>query len=274
MYFCSMLKNRYLILISVICLMAFASCGNHTQILKSTDNEYKYNSAMHYYGQKDYNRALQLFDVLQSAYRGKPQGEEIAYYTAECYYNMKDYDIASHYYKRYAVNYPFAKNVEAALFRSACCYYLESPSIELDQEDTYMAIKEFQSFKDLYPQSVYADSANRLIETLENKIVEKDFNTCMLYYKMEEFQAAITSFERFLKANPTTIHREEIINYMVLTYAKYAEKSVLEKQRERYELALEKYNTLTYMYPDSKYVTALEPTVEKIRTELSNIKTK
>ena len=60
----------------------------------------------------------------------------------------------------------------------------------------------------------------------------------------------------------------------VLTYAKYAEKSVLEKQRERYELALEKYNTLMYMYPDSKYVADLEPVVEKIKTELTNIKTK
>ncbi len=274
MYFCSMLKNRCFILICVICLMSFASCSKHNQVLKSTDNEYKYNTAMYYYGQKDYNRALQLFDVLQSAYRGKPQGEEIAYCTAECYYKMKDYNVASHYYKRYVVNYPFAKNVESALFRSACCYYLESPSMELDQEDSYVAIKEFQSFIDLYPQSVYVDSANKLIDTLKYKIIEKDFNTCMLYYKMEEFQAAITSFERFLKENPTTIHREEIVNYMVLTYAKYAEKSVFEKQRERYELALEKYNTLSYMYPDSKYITELEPTVEKIRTELSNIKTK
>ena len=274
MYFCTMLKNKFLILVGIVCLLVFVSCSKHTQILKSTDNEYKYNAAMYYYGQNDYNRALQLFDVLQSVYRGKPQGEEIAYCTAECYYKMKDYDIASHYYKRYVVNYPFAKNVESALFRSACCYYLESPSIELDQEDSYMAIKEFQSFIDLYPQSVYVDSANRLIDTLKYKIVEKDFNICMLYYKMEEFQAAITSFESFLKDNPTTIHREEIINYMVLTYAKYAEKSVLEKQRERYELALEKYNTLMYMYPDSKYVADLEPVVEKIKTELTNIKTK
>ena len=274
MYFCTMLKNKFLILIGFICLMAFVSCGKNNQILKSTDNEYKYNAAMYYYGQKDYNRALQLFEVLQPVYRGKPQGEEISYCTAECYYKMKDYNIASHYYKRYAVNYPFAKNVESAVFRSACCYYLESPGIELDQEDTYTAIKEFQSFIDLYPQSAFVDSANKLIDTLRYKIVEKDFNTCMLYYKMEEFQAAITSFESFLKENPTTIHREEIINYMVLTYAKYAEKSVFEKQRERYELALEKYNTLMYMYPDSKYIAELESTVEKIRTELSNIKTK
>ena len=274
MYFCTMLKNKFLILIGVVCLMVFASCSKHTQILKSTDNEYKYNAAMAYYEQKDYNRALQLFDVLQAAYRGKPQGEEIAYYTAECYYKMKDYNIASHYYKRYAVNYPFAKNVEPALFRSACCYYLESPSIELDQEDSYTAIKEFQNFIDLYPHSSFVDSANVLIDTLKYKIAEKDFNICMLYYKMEEYQAAITSFEDFLKDNPTTIHREEIINYMVLTYANYADNSVVEKQRERYELALEKYNTLVYMYPESKYIAELEPVVERVKVELTNIKTK
>ena len=258
----------------MLVLAAFVSCSSHNKILKSTDNEYKYKAAMAYFEQKDYNRALQLFDILQSAYRGKPEAEEIAYYTADCYYNMSDYEIASHYFKRYAVNFPFAKRTEFALFRSACCYYLESPNISLDQTESYTAISEFQSFVDLYPKSIYVDSANQLIDTLRYKIAEKDFNTCMLYYKMEEFQAAITSFERFIKENPTTIHREEIINYMVLTYAKYAEQSVLEKQRERYELALEKYNTLTYMYPESKYITELESTVEKIRTELSNIKTK
>lgn len=274
MYFCNMLKSKFFILVGIVCMMLFVSCSKHTQILKSTDNEYKLSAAKYYYGQKDYNRALQLFDVLQSAYRGKPQGEEIAYLTAECYYNMKDYNIASHYYKRYAVNYPFAQNVEHALFRSACCYYMESPGIELDQEDSYLAIKEFQSFINLYPQSSFIDSANRLIDTLKYKIVEKDFNTCMLYYKMDEYQAAITSFENFLKDNPATSHREEIINYMVLTYYKYAEKSVALKQRERYELALEKYNTLIYMYPESKYIAELEPTVEKVKLELSNIKTK
>lgn len=274
MYFCNMLKNKCFILLGIFCLMAFVSCNKHTQILKSTDNEYKYKVAMSYYENKDYNRALQLFDILQQVYRGKPQGEEIAYCMAECYYNMKDYEIASHYYKRYVVNYPFAKNAEAALFRSACCYYMESPNIALDQTDTYAAISEFQSFVDLYPQSAFVDSANRLIDTLEYKIVEKDFNTCMLYYKMEEYQAAITSFENFLKDNPTTSHREEIINYMVLTYYKYAENSVSSKQKERYELALEKYNTLNYMYPESEYISKLEPTIEKIKTELSNIKTK
>ena len=91
---------------------------------------------------------------------------------------------------------------------------------------------------------------------------------------MDEYQAAIASFESFIKEYPTTPHREEVINYMVLTYYNYAQNSIESKQRERYELALEKYNTLTYMYPDSKYVKSLEPIVNKINQELTNIKTK
>ena len=269
-----MRKNWFFISVVMLFVAIFVSCGSHNKILKSTDNEYKYNVAMMYYKQKDYNRALQLFDILQSAYRGKPQAEEIAYYTADCYYNMKDYEIASHYFKRFAVNYPFAERTEFALFRSACCYYLESPNISLDQTESYTAISEFQSFVDLYPKSIYVDSANQLIDTLRYKISEKDFNTCMLYYKMEEYQAAITSFESFMKENPATPHREDIMNYMVLTYYKYAEKSVEEKQRERYELALEKYNTLVYIFPESKYTKELEPVVEEVIFELSNIKTK
>lgn len=255
--------------------MAFASCNSYNKLLKSTDNEQKYQAALSYYEKKDYNRALQLFDVLQAAYRGKPEGENIAFLTAECYYKMRDYNIASHYYKRYVVNYPFAKNAEDALFRSACCFYLESPSVSLDQTDSYTAISEFQSFVDIYPQSVLVDSANQLIDTLRYKISEKDYNTCMLYFKMEEYQAAITSFENFIKEYPATRHREEIMRNMVLTYYNYAENSVLEKQKERYELAIEKYNTLTYMYPESPYILELEPIIEKIKVELTkNNKTK
>ena len=269
-----MRRSKFFISIMMVSLMTLMSCNKHTQLLKSTDNELKYQAAMSYYEKKDYNRALQLFDVLQAAYRGKPQGEEVAFYTAECYYNMRDYEIASHYYKRFVVNYPFSKRAESSLFRSACCYYLESPKVSLDQTQTYTAISELQNFIDLYPQSTLIDSANVIMDTLNYKLQEKDFNTCMLYYKMDEYQAAIASFERFIKEYPTTPHREEVINYMVLTYYNYAQNSIESKQRERYELALEKYNTLTYMYPDSKYVKSLEPIVNKINQELTNIKTK
>lgn len=263
-----MQKSRFIILIMLSFVM-LTSCSKYTKLLKSTDNEAKYAEAMRYYEKKKYDRTLQLFDVLQSAYRGKAEGENIAFLTAECYYKKADYEIASQYYKRYAANYPYATRTEKALFNSAMCYYNISPGASLDQTDTKTAITEFQNFIDLFPKSELVDVANGKIDTLRMKLEEKDYRNCMLYYKMEEYQAATTSFETFMKDYPGTAHREEILAYMVVNYYRYAEKSVDAKKRERYELAIEKFNTLSYIFPESSYIQDIEPIIAEIREKLS-----
>lgn len=263
-----MQKNK-LIIPAILCLVMFASCSKYTKLLKSTDNEAKYEEALKYYEKKNYDRALQLFDVLQSAYRGQREGENIAFLTAECYYNKTDYDIASQYYKRYAANYPYASRTEDAVFKSAMCYYRLSPGVSLDQTDTYTAITEFQNFIEVFSDSELVKVAYGKIDTLKMKLEEKDYRKCLLYYKMEEYQAATTSFETFMKDYPGTAHREEILGYMVVNYYRYAEKSVASKKRERYELAVEKFNTLTYIFPESKFIPDLEPIVAEIREKLS-----
>lgn len=266
-----MLKNRFFLLITM-CLLVFVSCSKYTKLLKGTDNEAKYQAALEYYEKQNYDRALQLFDVMQSYFRTKPEGETIAYLTAECYYHKEDYVIASSYYKRFVTRYPLSKNTEEALYKSALCYYIISPKMTLDQSDSYTAIKEFQNFIDVFPSSPRVAEANARIDTLRTKIEEKEYDICRLYFKMEEYQAAITSYEAFLKDHPATPYREEILNNMVINYYRYAENSVKSKQRERYELAIEKYNTLCYMFPDSEYIAKLEPTVKKIREKLEKYK--
>ena len=229
-----MLRNRFILSV-IMCLLVFTSCSKYSKLLKGTDYEAKYKAALEYYEKKNYDRALQLFDVMQSYYRTKPEGETISYLTAEC-------------------------------------YYLISPKTSLDQSDTYTAIKEFQTFADVFPQSPRVAEANARIDTLRVKLEEKEYDICKLYFKMEEYQAAITSYETFLKDHPTTEHREEILSDMVVNYYRYAENSVRAKQRERYELALEKYNTLCYVYPESEYIPKLEGTVKKIREKLEKYK--
>ena len=75
---------------AVLGTMALASCNDFNRLVKSTDNEMKYEVAMDYYDRGDFNHALQLFDLLQAAYRNTPKGENITYRTAECYYNQQD----------------------------------------------------------------------------------------------------------------------------------------------------------------------------------------
>ena len=265
------MKNRILIL-TALCALVFASCNDFGRLVKSTDNEMKYEVAMDYYDRGDYSHALQLFDLLQAAYRNTPRGENITYRTAECYYNQKDYDIAAFYYNKFCSTYPFSKSAERAAFMNAYCSYMLSPESGLDQTNTHEAIKHLKAYAERYPNSDSLERVNQLIDNLNEKLEEKDYNICRLYYRMENYNSAITSFENMLKNHPNTKHREEILFDMASTYYDYAENSVAEKQRERYESCVEQCNTLTYLYPDSPYVSEAQAIAAKARKKLENIK--
>lgn len=252
-------------------LLCCTACNEFDRILKSTDNDMKYEVAMDYYDRKDYNHALQLFDLLQNAFRSTPKGEFVAYRTAMCYYLTHDFEIAGYYFNKFVNSYPFSKDAEKAAYMNAYCNYLISPHSTLDQTSTYNAISKLKAFVERYPESDSVARANELIADLNLKLEEKDYNICRLYYRMENYNAAITCFENLLKNYPNTIHREEILSDMAKTYYEYAENSVPEKQKERYEACIERYNTLSYLFPDSQYLKEVEAVANKARKKLENI---
>ena len=265
------MKNRLLIL-SLLAFMAFTSCNDFNRLVKSTDNEMKYEVAVDYYERGDYNHALQLFDLLQASFRNTPRGESITYKTAMCYYHQDDYALAGYYFHRFLQTYPFSRDAEKAAFMQAYCSYLLSPEPGLDQTNTFNAIKQLNSFAERYPNSDSLNRVNELLTNLNDKLEEKDYNICRLFYRMENYSAAITSFENMLKKYPNTTHREEIIFDMAKTYYDYAENSVAEKQRERYESCIEQCNALSYLYPESKHFNDVQNIATKARKKLENIK--
>ena len=265
------MKNRFLIL-ALLALAGFSSCNDFSRLVKSTDNEAKYEVAVDYYERGDYNHALQLFDLLQASFRNTPRGEDITYKTAQCYYLQDDYEIASYYYNRFVQSYPFSRNAEKAAFMQAYCSYLLSPESGLDQTNTFDALKQLKAFEERYPKSDSLTRVRELLTDLNEKLEEKDYNVCRLFYRMENYSAAITSFENMLKKYPNTTHREEILFDMAKTYYDFAENSVADKQRERYESCIEQCNTLSYLYPGSKYLTDANNIATKARKKLENIK--
>ena len=198
-------------------------------------------------------------------------GEMITYRTAMCYYMTCDYDIASYYFNKFVNTYPFSKDAERAAFMDAYCSYMVSPNVTLDQQSTVTAINHIESYIEHFPDGDSVPRAKELLADLNNKLEEKDYNICILYYRMENYNAAITWFENLLKKYPNTSHREEILSDMAKTYYYYAENSVQEKQKERYEACIERYNTLSYLYPDSPRLKETANIAEKARKKLKNL---
>lgn len=259
-----MSKNAFFYLLILSGIMVFGSgCKNYSKIVKSPDNELKYNTAMDFYESGHFKKAITFFDLVRTFYQGTKKGEKLTYYTANSYFQVKDYQLASYYFKQYQQMYPKGKHAEESAYLQAFCTYLRSPRYELDQSISYQAIGELQSFVSRYPKSIRVVKAEELIKKLNLKQEQKDYNIALLYYKMESYQACITSFENLLDNYSDSPNREKYMYYIGKAYYEYAAKSIPQKQKERFEKMVEAYNNLLYLYPKSEYLAELKPLSEK-----------
>ncbi|MCF8235543.1 MAG: outer membrane protein assembly factor BamD [Bacteroidales bacterium] len=249
-----MFKKAFYIMMVLLLAVVVSSCSKYQQLLKSTDNELKYEKAIEYFEQGDYYKSLMLLQQLNAVYRGTNKAEKLTYYMAYCYYEQKDYILASYYFKRYAQNFPRTDRAEECLYMNAYCYYLDSPRYSLDQSNTFTAIKELQLFINQYPDSERVDKANELMDDLRDKLEEKAFEIAELYYKMGDYQAAITSFKNILKDFPDAEYKEEVMLYILKAYYDYAINSIKEKKEERLADAVQAFETFVYNFPESEYL--------------------
>ncbi|MFC2101371.1 outer membrane protein assembly factor BamD [Bacteroidota bacterium] len=236
----------------ILLISTIVSC-KHSRLLKNPDLDTKYTAAIAYYNEKDYSRALQLFDQMMGAIRATDKAEDLYYYYSYCYYYQKDYTLASYYFKRYYTSFPNTSRAEECLFMSAYCNFLSSPTYSLDQTSTYDAIKELQLFMNIYPKSKRIPECNDLIDRMRAKLEMKDYKIAKLYYRMKDFAAAITTFHNILTEYPETVHREEILFLVIKSYAKYASLSVKEKQYERFTNTTIAFQDFYKEFPASKF---------------------
>ena len=254
MYICAMLmKMRNFAPIVLVFLLLFSSCSDYNKVVKSTDYEFKYKKALEYYEAGEHVRSSTLLKELLNIYRGTSRADKVYYYYAKSQFGMKDNLMAGHYFKTLVKEFPRSEFAEESQFMVGYCYYLDSPSVRLDQQVTQQAIDALQLFINLYPRSARVEEANRLIIELRDKLVYKSYLSGKLYFDLKNYKAAVVALTSSLKDFHDTKYREELM--FMLLKAKYllATKSVEEKKRERLSSALDEYFTFVDEYPESKH---------------------
>lgn len=246
------------------------SCSSFQKLLKSSDNELKYTKAVEYYEKGKYSPAQQLFEQIQSFYKGTDKAEKIAFYTANCYYKQKDYILGGYYFKSFSTNFSTSQYAEEALYMSAYCNYLESPRSSLDQTSTNEAISSLQLFITQYPKSSRIAECNKLIDELRSKLEKKDIDIAMLYYKMSDYKASIVSLNNVLKDYPDTKSKELILYSILDAKYQYAVNSIAEKRLERMQAASEAYDELAAGFPVGEYSEKALNIKKNISKELGN----
>ena len=244
------MKNIFILTIFSL----FLSCSNYQKLLKSEDFDQKYESAVNYYNDADYSRALPLLEDLLSAFKGSSRSEDVYYYYIYTNFYLGDYYNASYHFKNFSKTFFSSKKSEEMAFMAAYCLFLDSSDYNFDQTNTFNAISELELFISEYPDSEKKSEAESLITDLNKKLEKKELEIAKLYYKTGKYKASLYAFNTFIEKYPNSSHQEEVLYVQTKAYFELAKNSVEEKKKLRIKEFIFAYQNFILTYPDSNYL--------------------
>ena len=101
-----------------------SSCGKYQKVLRSDDYNYKYEQAVAYYEDGDYNRAMPLFNELSTVMKGTSKIQEVSFYYAYCNYSTRDNLMAAYLFRNYTINFPNSKHTAGLRLRRSVVRFM------------------------------------------------------------------------------------------------------------------------------------------------------
>ncbi len=245
---------KKIILIS-ISLLLLVSCEKRlNQALKSTDKDFILKVAEEYEKKNKYTQAISLYEYAAKFVVGTDDAPEVAYRSANLNYKDQNYRLAAHQFKNFVSSYPKDPRVDEAAYMVAYCYFIDSPEYNLDQTNTYDALRELQAFIDTYPNSDKVSECNMMIDELNRKLEKKAFENAKTLYKITEYKGAIVAFDNVLEDFPDTKLKEDVSIYLLRSKTELAVNSIHKLQNDRINEAEKTYANFIKQYPSSQYL--------------------
>lgn len=239
---------------TLLALLVAVGCKTEFDVLlASGDNDAKYDAAFKLFEEGKYQKAATLFESMAFAYNGTARDDTVQYYWGLCNYMFGDYDTAETNFQSFINNFHGSPFTENATFLRVKCLYDFTLRYELDQVPTHTAITAISEYIIDYPQTEHMDECMAMLNELDARLDRKAFENARLYYKMEDYLAAMTALRNVLKDDSDNIYREDILYYTAMASYKYALNSVEARQKDRYLSFVDDYYNFIGEYPESSY---------------------
>lgn len=243
--------------LATCCILSFVfmflSCRS-SDISQNLSAEDRFERGKHEFENEDYLDAIDDFMSLTLQFPGSSLADDAQFYLGECRFQRGEYLLAAYEYQTLKRSMPASPLVPLAQYKTGLCYYKLSPKTPLDQNHTRKAIDEFQTFLEYFPTHDFVSDAEAKIRELNNRLAKKDYDTAVLYMKMENYKAATFYFESLLE------------KYHDSEYAERAHVGKLQAlmARKKYEEAKIDVDKFLMIYPNSEF----KSTVKSIQYEI------
>jgi len=261
--------TRYILSAMMLLIIMASGCRNTSFIQPGDTLEVAYEKALALYEDEKWDEAAGAFSAVLTLGRGSNVAQDAQFYLAEANFKNKRYLVAASEYERFTLLYPDSPRRETADLNIARCYYELSPRYKLDQTYTVQAIENFNIFLSRYPSSENREEAIASIDALREKLAQKIYSAADFYRRTQRYEAAVLTYGEVIDQYPETAWAEQSLVEQMESYILYAENSVSDRQRERYQKALDVYDTYLQLFPRGESRTRIEELFDEAEAALA-----
>jgi outer membrane protein assembly factor BamD len=258
-------------LLSLVLLVGLVGCSGSQRVTHSSP-EQAYKKGMEQFEEENYDKALRYFRGVLGYGRGNEWGPDAQFQLAMTQRKRGKYLVAANEFRRFTELYRNNQKVPRAEYERARAYYSRSPNYQLTQNDTRTAIELFQLFIDRYPDHELVPEAQKRIDEMRAKLAHKEYDAAKLYERRDMWRAATTSYEDVFDKYPDTPWADNALLGALRTYIRYADRSIRDKQPERYEQAITQYDRLTQLFPDSPLLNQAHSLRDEAQRKLERVR--
>ncbi len=259
------MKRHFTLALLVLFMTGCAIFGDPTEVdeTKGWGVQKIYSEATQAMRDKDYDKAIKYFAVIESRYPHGKYAVQAQLETAYAYYKKAEPAPAIAAADRFIKIHPHHPNVDYAYYLKGLATFNERGIVEklteqdISDRDPKALRESFTSFKELitrYPDSKYAKDATQRMAYLVNTLAEHELHVARYYMKRQAYLAAINRCKYVLEKYPDSPSQEEALVIMVSAY-------------DLMELEDYKQDTLRVLkqnYPQSRFVNGNVPKDEKV----------
>ena len=245
-------------------------CGGSGSLNTDTP-EAAYLKGLEYYERGSYERAVEQLQRVFEFGRVHEWADDAQFTLAKTYYADRQFVLAANEFDRFVGLYPREDRIEEASYLRAMSYYHLSPAFNLDQSDTERAVEHLRLFLGKYPESEYAQDIGLKIDELQYKLAHKLMTKARLYERGEMYEAAAITYQRVLEKYPSTADVDASLLGAMRSWVAYADASVAARKKERLQKALDTYDRLVQLFPNSNVLKDAEVIYDGIQQRLQTL---
>lgn len=224
-----MKRMKYLVAAATLSLVLAGCSSNNEVSLDSTPAE-MYSIGQQKLQDSNYKAAIKQLEALDNRYPFGPYAQQVQLDLIYAYYKSAELPMAIATIDRFMRLNPTHPNIDYVLYMHGLSAMTLDDSILQDffgidrsdrnRQHARVAFKDFSQLTRYYPNSLYANDANKRLIYLKDRLARFDLSVVEYYNRRGAYVAVVNRVEQMLRDYPDTESTHNALKYMKIAYNK------------------------------------------------------